>query len=739
MQHTPTPPNPPSRLVVWIVILACNLAFSALALSGIAQTPLFARPANDDHAAVLAAVRDLMVPSRPLAVTVQANGSQFVDFQGAAQTVLLVVQGPDGAIAVRCVTTLEEAAAVLDGSDPLTATLLAAGPAAAVRAAIEADASPATILAAAANQFEITFRDDPGIGFNDPTPVAPVGGNNGTTLGEQRRESLRYAAAIWAANLQSTVPIRIDARFANLRCTESSAILGSASPRGLRGNFLPIPPAPGPQPDTLYVDALADKLAGYDLNPGFSDVILSFNGGIGQPGCLTGLSWYYGLDGNAADDELDLITTLLHEIAHGVGFYSGVQSNGQNINVADDIWNSFLFDNTLEQIWRNLTPLQRSQAYTNTGQIVWQGPNVSAAAALLLDPIPIVQLTPETAFTLRQSTAGPPLDPAGITAPLVLVENDDDLGGLINDGCAPLTNAEQISGAIALVDRGACSFLFKARYAQLAGARALIVLDTTAALDPPLLNGSDPSLDIPVLSATLAAGNLLRTGSPEVPLIGTLRFDPTQRAGTDESGRMRMFAPNPAAPGSSISHFDTVALPRLLMEPSINPNIGQSLDLTDELLRDIGWFVDRNYNAVEDCSEVALSLDQTLISTPLRPGDPLALHIDLANSSPGYTATVQLQVAPAELVNLAWTITYIGGASGPEDGVDLLDLSIELPPDSSAQVLLTAELSAATVVVLQSEATAFALPNVACREQAVQAQQVISVADYQIYAPLVQP
>jgi len=52
----------------------------------------------------------------------------------------------------------------------------------------------------------------PGVGFNDPTPKAPIGGNPGTTLGQQRMIAFQYAAAIWAAMLDSAVPINIEAR-----------------------------------------------------------------------------------------------------------------------------------------------------------------------------------------------------------------------------------------------------------------------------------------------------------------------------------------------------------------------------------------------------------------------------------------------------------------------------------------------------------------------------------------------
>lgn len=59
------------------------------------------------------------------------------------------------------------------------AALLAFGAATAVNAVNAVSAvNAATIV--------ITTRDAPGVGFNDPTSVAPVGNNPGTTLGAQR-------------------------------------------------------------------------------------------------------------------------------------------------------------------------------------------------------------------------------------------------------------------------------------------------------------------------------------------------------------------------------------------------------------------------------------------------------------------------------------------------------------------------------------------------------------------------
>ena len=45
--------------------------------------------------------------------------------------------------------------------------------------------------------------DDPNEGYNDLTPATPIGGNTGTTLGEQRQLVMQYAFATWGARLNS--------------------------------------------------------------------------------------------------------------------------------------------------------------------------------------------------------------------------------------------------------------------------------------------------------------------------------------------------------------------------------------------------------------------------------------------------------------------------------------------------------------------------------------------------------
>ena len=42
------------------------------------------------------------------------------------------------------------------------------------------------------------------------------------------------------------------------------------------------------------------------------------------------LDWYYGTDGNCPFWKQDLVSCALHEIGHGLGFYSVANINTQN-------------------------------------------------------------------------------------------------------------------------------------------------------------------------------------------------------------------------------------------------------------------------------------------------------------------------------------------------------------------------------------------------------------------------
>ncbi len=233
--------------------------------------------------------------------------------------------------------------------------------------------------ARASATFAIVNLDGVGEGFNDPTPVAPVGGNSGTTIGEQRLNAFQYAADIWGNLLNSPVVIRVDAKFDPLSCTTNSAVLGSAGPKTAHMNF-----AGAPVSNTLYVQAQANSLFGGDLSAGQDDINATFSSTIGTPGCLQSSGWYYGLDGNSPSGKIDFVAVLLHELGNGLGFLSLVNlSTGAKLSGFDDAYMRFLEDHTTGKSFPQMTDAERMAASTNSGNLHWIGANVEAASGVL--------------------------------------------------------------------------------------------------------------------------------------------------------------------------------------------------------------------------------------------------------------------------------------------------------------------------------------------------------------------
>jgi hypothetical protein len=232
---------------------------------------------------------------------------------------------------------------------------------------------------AAAASIRVISRDGPGEGFNDPTPVAPVGGNRGTTLGEQRRIAFEYAAELWAARLASPVQIRISATFDPLTCGATSTTLGVAGPVSVFRDF-----AGAPRRNTFYPSPLADLLAGMDLAPEEDDIDATFNSVFGTT-CPFPASWYYGLDGDAPAEDSDFVTVALHELGHGFGFISFVDvDTGERFQGRDDIFLTFLVDARSNRTLDAMTAAQRRSAIEATGLLRWDGPAVAAAAPTVL-------------------------------------------------------------------------------------------------------------------------------------------------------------------------------------------------------------------------------------------------------------------------------------------------------------------------------------------------------------------
>jgi PA domain-containing protein len=420
--------------------------------------------------------------------------------------------------------------------------------------------------------------DDPGKGLNDPTKVKPVGKNNGTTLGAQRLNVFQKAAAIWGNTLDSNVTIVVQATFQDrgfTPCTANSAVLGAAGTIQIFAN------TPGLLwPNTWYHSALANKLAGADqqpgpLDPGFlqppfaDDIIAFFNPNLGAANCLAGSSWYYGLDNKASSGTIDFLNVVTHEMGHGLGFANFVDvSSGTLESGLPDVYSAYSHDDTNGKQWNQMTDSERLASATNTGKLVWNGPSVVAAAPGILAPLQELKITAPsslsgTVIDFGTASFGPTPGPSNFSGDVVLA---NDGIGTTSDGCEPLVNAAEVAGKIALIDRGTCTFVIKTKNAQNAGATGVMIANNVSGAGAFGLGGTDSTIVIPAIGISQESGTLIKQNLPGLH-------------------------PSSIAGGSSVSHWDTVATPNLLMEPFINSDLksATTLDLTPNEMTDIGW------------------------------------------------------------------------------------------------------------------------------------------------------
>lgn len=453
----------------------------------------------------------------------------------------------------------------------------------------------ACAMPAVAANLVLNNVDTVGVGFNDPTPATAVGGNTGTTIGAQRLVAYRKALELWGKTLRSNVTVVVQGSFARLDCDAGSGVLAQAGTLQIFSDF------PGaPLAGHWYHSALANALTGQDLTPGpldpgplaepfNDDIVANFNGDVGKADCIAGPGWYYGLDNNAPAGQTDFLDTFMHEVAHGLGFSNfASETSGTTPDGLPDVYMANTLDLTFNERWNTTAfgtdlPLFINFSARNTGNLVWAGDKVTANAPLVLGPYQGIRVTGTLNQELVFGTAsfGAAATATNFGGPIVvgLDANGSSLG------CLAIT--APVAGKIAFVDRGTCGFAVKAKNAQLAGATGVIIGNNQAggAIG---LGGTDPTITIPAISVSQADGTAIKAASPGVS-VGFFT-DPSRLAGAN-SGYVRLYAPATIAPGSSVSHFDTVATPNLLMEPFINGDLrsARNLDLTPSLMQDIGW------------------------------------------------------------------------------------------------------------------------------------------------------
>jgi len=426
----------------------------------------------------------------------------------------------------------------------------------------------------------IESSDVAGQGFNDPTPVTPVGGNPGTTVGDQRLNVFKTAAQLWGDALESAPAIVVTASFAPLACGANQIMLGHATATSTRRNSV------GSPRDTWVSVALANALAGTDLNGAEAEIRATFNGGLAS--CSMGLQdWYYGLDG-AAGDNIDLLSVVLHELGHGLGFASVINpGDGLAPSGFLDAFTQHVYDNATDTAWSDMTAAERVTSAMNVRHLVWTGENVARQAAQILAlGSPTMATTPALAGlagNVSESDFGPLVATKPVSGPL-------KLGTIAPASCKVTSN---LMGAIALFTQSdVCAPVQLAFNAQKAGALGVLMMDPLGA-DPPDTTGVLPSLQnygpvtIPVIAVSSNDAQVFAAAAAGTTV--SLAAVTTQRVGADPMGRAALYASNPVQSASTLSHWDPLARPDLLMEPQIATKAPHDQRMELAVFRDIGW------------------------------------------------------------------------------------------------------------------------------------------------------
>ena len=187
----------------------------------------------------------------------------------------------------------------------------------------------------------------------------------------QAQAAFQYVVDIWETLLASPDTIRVDANWRAL----DPGVLGSAGPTSVRANF-----KNAPLRNVWYSIALAERIAGESLNGTEADINCSFS---------STANWYYGTDGNPPSDQTDLVSVVLHELGHGLGFlaYENVNDQGEGtlgLNGIFDVYSYHLVDGTTKSLRDTSVYTQGSQALgtaLTNNNLYFNGPTTNPTAA----------------------------------------------------------------------------------------------------------------------------------------------------------------------------------------------------------------------------------------------------------------------------------------------------------------------------------------------------------------------
>lgn len=132
----------------------------------------------------------------------------------------------------------------------------------------------------------------------------------GPLFPEEAKPAVERAVDIWSQSIETVIPVNIQANWDSL----PPNILAQAAPYEVLHDF-----EGAPEVNRQYAIALANQLAGQDLNPAAPDMVVKL---------AKDTEWYFGLDGQVPEGVYDMVTVALHEMGHGLGYLGSANHNG---------------------------------------------------------------------------------------------------------------------------------------------------------------------------------------------------------------------------------------------------------------------------------------------------------------------------------------------------------------------------------------------------------------------------
>lgn len=205
----------------------------------------------------------------------------------------------------------------------------------------------------------------------------------------------------------------------------------------------------------------------------------------------------------AATTNLFYMNNMMHDIFYNYGF-TEANGNFQKVN--------FDKGGTGNDDVVALAQTGVSLGYINNATFATPADGRSPRMAMYLwskTPEPLIINSPANIAGGYQATIptwGGALTSTALTKDLTLLLKSETTGTPY-DGCGTITNTAEVNDKIAIIYRGDCSFVIKAKNAQNAGAKAAIIVNNVDGMIN--MSGDDATITIPVISISKADGDAI--------------------------------------------------------------------------------------------------------------------------------------------------------------------------------------------------------------------------------------